>query len=79
MDKAFQTWTFNGIAFVAVKNGGNVHVMDENGNNYGGWASVENFRQSQRGKISTLAKTMGATKATPVDILGKATLQIRSA
>lgn len=43
----FATWTFKGVRFLGVTKEDNVHVIDEHGNNYGAWLSVERFRARQ--------------------------------
>ncbi|MET0465337.1 MAG: hypothetical protein ABW007_19405 [Chitinophagaceae bacterium] len=50
-NKAFIVWTFKGTQFIAVptlENGGSFHIADENGKNYGGWMTVEDFRERQK-------------------------------
>ncbi len=71
MDKAFEFWMFNGVRFIAFPNGCNVAVMDEDGNNYGGWSSTDDFRKAQRGKLSDYARTLGATEPIPCVSLGR--------
>lgn len=45
-DVIFTTWKFDGSRFVAVQNGdGRVVIVDQTGNNYGIWQSVEAFRE----------------------------------
>ena len=52
---AFRTWKFAGTAFIAFPCGDHVAVMDEHGGNYGGWQTVEKFRE-QQAKGGPLAK-----------------------
>jgi len=45
----FQTFKINRIAYLAIeRDGGNVHIIDINGNNYGSWYSVDSFRARWR-------------------------------
>jgi len=48
-DPIFETWTYKGTRFIGFKSPGNpnVHILDEHGNNYGGWMSVARFRSQQ--------------------------------
>ena len=47
-DKAFVTWRFKGVRFLAVENGSSTTVLDENGVSYGTWFTAESFRKRQR-------------------------------
>ena len=46
--KAFETWVFNGLRFLAFTKGDGVIVIDESGRAYGGWMTIDNFRKRQR-------------------------------
>lgn len=46
--KAFETWRKGEVTFLAFPGDGKVHVMDDEGNNYGTWYSVKSFRDSQK-------------------------------
>ena len=48
--KAFETWTYSGLRFLAFPGGAGVLVMDEMGRNYGGWMTVSSFRERQTAK-----------------------------
>lgn len=65
METAFSTWTTGGVRFLAVPHPSGVFVVDESGNSYGVWMSVESFRAS-----------LGSGTAT---ILGKASVSVRLA
>lgn len=43
MDKAFKTFTRQGVKFLAVPQGRNVMICDESANNYGAYQSIESF------------------------------------
>ena len=47
MKLKFETWKFGGLRFLAVPNGTEVSIIDENGGNYGSWYSVESYRNNQ--------------------------------
>jgi len=51
--KAFQVWKYHRIQFLAFPSGnegsGSMHIMDENGVNYGCWSSAEAFRKKVAG------------------------------
>lgn len=58
--KAFTVWKFKGVTFLAhINTSNNVSIMDEDGNNYGGWMVLEGFRkrQSLGEEIPPLGKT----------------------
>ena len=49
--KAFQTWRSKGKQYLAIGNintDGDVLILDEEGGNFGGWRSVDEFRKRQR-------------------------------
>ena len=49
MDKIFETWKEKGVKFIAIRCGpAAVHVMDENGNNYGSYFDIDNFKRFKR-------------------------------
>lgn len=48
--KAFESWTYNALRFLAIPVSAGWHVVDECGNNYGSWVTVERFRDLQRAK-----------------------------
>ena len=65
--KAFETWTFKGVRFLAFPNGQNFHVVDEHGGNFGSWWSADQFRKRQQkgveeiqelGKVALWAKCL---------------------
>ncbi len=48
-EKIFTTWKFRGVNFLAhpwIDN--SIQICDENGNNYGSWLSLDNFRAKQQ-------------------------------
>jgi len=46
VDKAFATWTRGGVRFLAIPMGEeHPHILDEDGNNFGSWMSIENFKK----------------------------------
>lgn len=47
-EKAFVSWTEAGVRYLAFPNHENVMVVDEHGNNHGGWMTVEAFRRRDR-------------------------------
>ena len=64
MEKAFQTWTFRKVRFLAVpRDRGEVAIMDETGANYGAYHSVESFREAQNTE-SRIAEAIGKARAT---------------
>ncbi len=48
MTNAFETWKRDGVSFLAFPVAAGVMVVDELGNNYGSWMTVERFRDAQR-------------------------------
>ena len=58
MAKAFKTWTFWGVRFLGFPNFSNLHVIDEDGRNYGGWRSVDEFRKHQQNDKYDIAKPL---------------------
>jgi hypothetical protein len=67
MDKIFETWKEKGVTMIAVRCGqSSIHILDENGNNYGGFLDVENYKHLKK---SRLEKLIPATKP-----IGKAEL-----
>jgi len=49
MQMNWQTWTFKGLHYIAVKSPHEgFYVIREDGENYGAWLSVESFRKMQR-------------------------------
>ena len=50
--KAFEIWRKGGTTFLSFPGDGKVFVMDEDGNNYGSWYSVESFRVAQKRRIN---------------------------
>jgi transposase len=56
--KAFTTWIFNGTKYIAVPVRDKHEIMDEDGNYYGVWVKVENFRNYQR-EDSHLRRAVG--------------------
>ena len=46
--KAFETWRKGESTFLAFPGDGKVYVMDDEGNNYGTWYSIDSFRDSQK-------------------------------
>lgn len=44
----FYVWKFKGVQFLAVERGTDVHIVDDQGGNYGSWRTAENFRKRQR-------------------------------
>lgn len=55
---AFTTWTFGGVQFIAIPCDRDVSIIDENGENYGAWSSIDSFRARQR-KGDELSKPLG--------------------
>jgi len=47
MKTAFTTWKRDGVSFLAFPTSTGVIVLDEHGNNYGGWQDAERFRKLQ--------------------------------
>jgi hypothetical protein len=47
-EQAFVTWKFQGIAFIAARNGDGYGIADAAGNYYGAWQDPGNFRRLQR-------------------------------
>lgn len=68
----FKQFRQGGVTYLAVERGSNVHVIDDQGNNYGGWSSVDSFRKSLRGE-----KTVMGHSPLPVEILGQCKLVVR--
>lgn len=71
----FKAFKVGGVQYLAVPKGesGNVHVIDDAGNNYGSWMSVENFVNGLKGKANMNDGTcVEATK------IGTATLRVVS-
>lgn len=69
MDKIFETWIFNGVRYLAVNLPGRIHVVDEDGRNFGTFASMPaHFRQLQR--------RGGSESTRPVE--GKVALTVRA-
>jgi hypothetical protein len=59
----FTTWTFSGIRFLAAPiDRGNVHIIDEHGNNYGAWMEVQKFRDKQQAGIIADWQALGKAK-----------------
>jgi tetrahydromethanopterin S-methyltransferase subunit H len=56
----FATWKFAGKQYLAAPASGGFHVIDEEGNNYGAWMCLQEFRKRQRegGEWSPLGKAM---------------------
>lgn len=44
----FDTWTYLGVRYLAFPQGANWSVVDQTGENYGSWQSVESARSFQR-------------------------------
>lgn len=64
MEKAFQTWIFRKVRFLAVpRDLGEIAVMDENGTNYGAYQSIDSFREAQNME-SRIAEPLGKARAT---------------
>jgi hypothetical protein len=60
--KAFSTWVYKGVRFLCFpRGGGNVHVLDELGFNYGSWMSEESFRNRQK-KSDDLCEAIGVCR-----------------
>lgn len=55
--KLFKTWTHKGVRFLAVHVDDTVRVIDEHGNNYGGWFDVESFRKRQHAEEMPVYET----------------------
>ncbi len=44
----FYVWKFKGVQFIAVERGADVHVVDDQGHNYGTWHTAKRFRKEQK-------------------------------
>lgn len=46
--KVFETWTHNGIRYIAIpKDQGSHAIMSETGDNFGSWQRIEEFKRRQ--------------------------------
>lgn len=45
---AFITFRLQGRRFIGIPKGSGVHVIDENGLNYGAWMHLDNFKENYR-------------------------------
>jgi hypothetical protein len=56
----FTVWRFVGKQYLAAPAPNGVHIIDEEGNNYGAWMDIERFRERQRegGEWSPLGRAM---------------------
>jgi hypothetical protein len=56
----FTTWKFAGKQYLAAPASNGVHIIDEDGDNYGSWTDIERFRkrQSEGWEWSPLGKAM---------------------
>ncbi len=43
MDKYWKAFTRHGVKYLAIRRGNNIHIIDEDGNNYGSWMEIESF------------------------------------
>ena len=57
-EKAFQTFTRSGLKFLAIPaDGGNITIIDENGDAWGTWMSMQSFDQYHyQGNTSPIGK-----------------------
>jgi len=59
--KIFTTWTFKGVAFLAIQTSrDSFQICDEQGNNYGAWQTLRRFRGEQC-KNSLMSRPLGKT------------------
>lgn len=47
-DPLFETWVYGGVRFLATQIGGCYIIVDQQGNSYGSWDSIEHFRVTQQ-------------------------------
>jgi hypothetical protein len=70
----FHMHKIKGKKYLFIEKDGGVHVVDEDGNNYGTWQSIENFRDVQFGKSIYVGNQVTKFSASP---LGKCKLVVR--
>lgn len=46
----FEHFRLAGVEYLAISRGNAWHVIDRDGNNYGSWQTVDNFKKSASGK-----------------------------
>lgn len=46
--QAFETWMFDGVRYLAIPLDGRVHVISQDGSNFGSWFDVQSFRKRQQ-------------------------------
>lgn len=61
MGTAFETWKRDGVSFLAFPISSGFMVIDELGNNYGSWMTVERFRDAQRAGGTLASPLPGVT------------------
>jgi len=44
-EKIFHVWTQAGTKFIAIKDNGNVRVLDDDGNDYGSYSTVKTAKE----------------------------------
>ena len=44
----FYVWKFKEVQFLAVERGTDVHIVDDQGGNYGSWRTADEFRKRQQ-------------------------------
>lgn len=56
---AFVTWKFSGIRFIAIPKAGGEQILDELGNHYGAWMSLDAFKARQQAGIIADWQSLG--------------------